>query len=170
MSNIYDISAENISKAADVIKNGGLVAFPTETVYGLGANVYLSNAVARIFSAKQRPQFDPLISHIADINFLPEYAQTDDRAMNLARHFWPGPLTLILKRKDSNPSIDLACSGLPNIAVRMPSHPVALQLIKEKMQPAFIAGCLRKADAHLGAGLVSAPQFLLYHNGAFVQQ
>ena len=135
MSNIYDISAENISKAADVIKNGGLVAFPTETVYGLGANVYLSNAVARIFSAKQRPQFDPLISHIADINFLPEYAQTDDRVMSIARHFWPGPLTLILKRKDSNPSIDLACSGLPNIAVRMPSHPVALQLIKESGVP-----------------------------------
>ncbi len=135
MSNIYNISAENITKAADVIKNGGLVAFPTETVYGLGANVYLSNAVARIFSAKQRPKFDPLISHIADINFLPEYAQTDDRAMNIARHFWPGPLTLILKRKDSNPAIDLACSGLPNIAVRMPSHPVALQLIKESGVP-----------------------------------
>ena len=135
MNNIYDISAENISKAAEVIKDGGLVAFPTETVYGLGANVYLSNAVAKIFSAKQRPQFDPLISHIADIDFLPEYAEVNDRAMNLARHFWPGPLTLVLRRKDSNPAIDLACSGLPNIAVRMPSHPVALELIRQSEVP-----------------------------------
>lgn len=135
MNNIYDISAENLDRAAEVIKNGGLVAFPTETVYGLGANVYLSEAVAKIFTAKQRPQFDPLISHIADINFLPEYAITDERVMELAHHFWPGPLTLILRRKDHNPAIDLACSGLENIAVRMPSHPVALQLIRKSGVP-----------------------------------
>mgnify|MGYP001540272051 CR=1 FL=1 len=135
MNNIYDVSTENLDRAAEVIKSGGLVAFPTETVYGLGANVYLSEAVAGIFAAKQRPKFDPLISHIADVDFLPQYAVTDERIMELARHFWPGPLTIIMRRQDNNPSIDLACSGLQNIAVRMPAHPVALELIRRSGVP-----------------------------------
>ena len=130
MMNIYANSIENIKKAAEVIKNGGLVAFPTDTVYGLGANVYDAKTVANIFAAKGRPSFDPLISHIADIDFLPEYAVCDDRAIALAKHFWPGPLTFVLKRKDKNPALDLVCSGLPNIAVRMPNHQLALDLIK----------------------------------------
>lgn len=129
MNNIFEPTPQNISQAAEVIKNGGLVAFPTDTVYGLGANVYLPSAVAGIFEAKQRPLFDPLISHIASIDYLPEYAQTDQRVMDLARHFWPGPLTFVLKRKDSGHQLDLVCSGLPNIAVRMPNHPIALKLI-----------------------------------------
>ena len=107
MNNIYDVSTENLDRAAEVIKSGGWVAVPTETVYGLGANVYLSEAVAGIFAAKQRPKFDPLISHIANVDFLPEYAVTDERIMELARHFWPGPLTIIMRRQDNNPSIDL---------------------------------------------------------------
>lgn len=130
INNIYDNTPDNIRQASDVIKNGGLVAFPTDTVYGLGANVYDAKAVASIFETKQRPSFDPLISHIADIDFLPEYAIVDSRIMDLAKHFWPGPLTFVLKRKDSNPALDLVCSGLPNIAVRMPNHPLALELIK----------------------------------------
>ena len=130
MDNIYPGTPGNIGKAADIIRNGGLVAFPTDTVYGLGANVYLPSAVAGIFAAKERPLFDPLISHIADIDFLPEYAQTDQRVMDLARHFWPGPLTFVLKRKDEDHRLDLVCSGLPNIAVRMPNHPLALALIR----------------------------------------
>lgn len=89
-NNIYAPTPENLDRAAQTIRNGGLVAFPTDTVYGLGANVYLPDAVAGIFAAKERPLFDPLISHIADIDFLPEYAQTDSRVMDLARHFWPG--------------------------------------------------------------------------------
>lgn len=135
MNNIFENTPENITKAAEVIKNGGLVAFPTDTVYGLGANVYNAKAVANIFEAKQRPTFDPLISHIADIDFLPEYAQTDSRVMDLAKHFWPGPLTFVLKRKDNNSALDLVCSGLPNIAVRMPNHPIALELIKKSGTP-----------------------------------
>ena len=79
MNNIYDVSTENLDRAAEVIKSGGLVAFPTETVYGLGANVYLSEAVAGMFAAKQRPPFDPMISHVADDGFLPEYGGTDER-------------------------------------------------------------------------------------------
>lgn len=134
-NNIYTDTPENIKRAAQIIQNGGLVAFPTDTVYGLGANVYNPKAVAAIFAAKGRPTFDPLISHIAEIDFLPEYAQTDDRAIALAKHFWPGPLTFVLKRKDNNPSLDLVCSGLPNIAVRMPNHPMALRLIKESGVP-----------------------------------
>lgn len=129
MNNIFEPTPQNISQAAEVIKNGGLVAFPTDTVYGLGANVNLPSAVAGIFEAKQRPLFDPLISHIASIDYLPEYAQTDQRVMDLARHFWPGPLTFVLKRKDSGHQLDLVCSGLPNVAVRMPNHPIALKLI-----------------------------------------
>lgn len=135
MNNIYEYSEENIQKAAQTIKNGGLVAFPTDTVYGLGADVYNPAAVAGIFSAKGRPTFDPLISHIAEIDFLPEYAETDSRAIDLARHFWPGPLTFVLKRKDKNHALDLVCSGLPNIAVRMPNHPIALELIKKSGTP-----------------------------------
>lgn len=135
MSNIYDVSEANLNLAAETLKSGGLVAFPTETVYGLGANVYLSDAVAKIFAAKERPKFDPLISHIADIDFLPEYALTDERIMALGKKFWPGPLTIVMRRKDNNPAIDLACSGLENIAVRMPAHPVALELIRKSGVP-----------------------------------
>ncbi len=135
MSNIYENTPENIIKASEVIKNGGLVAMPTETVYGLGANVYNSKAVANIFAAKQRPHFDPLISHIAEIDFMPEYAVCDERAIELAKKFWPGPLTFVLRRKDENPSIDLACSGLRTITVRMPNHPTALALIKASGVP-----------------------------------
>lgn len=134
-NNIYAPTPENLDRAAQTIRNGGLVAFPTDTVYGLGANVYLPDAVAGIFAAKERPLFDPLISHIADIDFLPEYAQTDSRVMDLARHFWPGPLTFVLKRKDSDHCLDMVCSGLPNLAVRMPNHPLALQLIKASGVP-----------------------------------
>lgn len=135
ISVIYNNSPANIQQAAKIIKDGGLVAFPTDTVYGLGANVYNPKAVAAIFEAKGRPTFDPLISHIAEVDFLSEYACTDERVLELAKHFWPGPLTFVLKRKDNNPSLDLVCSGLPHIAVRMPNHPLALNLIKSAGVP-----------------------------------
>jgi len=135
MNNIYSPESANIEKAAQVIKSGGLVAFPTETVYGLGANVYNAQAVSSIFAAKQRPHFDPLISHIADIDFLRNYAATDERVFALAKRFWPGPLTFVLNRIEENPSIDLACSGLRTITVRMPNHPVALDLIRASGVP-----------------------------------
>lgn len=135
MSRIYEYNAVNIEKAAKTINNGGLVAFPTETVYGLGANVYDAKAVSNIFAAKQRPHFDPLISHIADVDFLKEYASTDERVFALAKRFWPGPLTFVLRRIEENPSIDLACSGLRTLTVRMPNHPVALDLIRASGVP-----------------------------------
>lgn len=134
-NNIYTANEANIQKAAEVIKNGGLVALPTETVYGLGANVYNPKAVASIYAAKGRPSFNPLISHVAEIDFLKEYALTDERVIALAKHFWPGPLTFVLKRIDNNPALDLACAGLKTVTVRMPKHPVALNLIKKSGVP-----------------------------------
>ncbi len=135
MNNIYQASEENLAKAAKMLQNGQLVSFPTETVYGLGANVYDAHAVASIFEAKNRPHFDPLISHLAEIDAMIEYAYTDERVIALARRFCPGPLTFILKRKEHNPSIDLACSGLEKIAVRIPNHPLALDLIQRAGVP-----------------------------------
>ena len=135
MKNVYSYNNENINKAAETIINGGLVAFPTETVYGLGANVYNAKAVASIFAAKGRPSFNPLISHIAEIDFLKEYALTDERVFALANKFWPGPLTFVLPRIDDNPSLDLACAGLKTVTVRMPNHKIALELIKKSGVP-----------------------------------
>lgn len=130
MTNIYTYSNATIKNAAQKIKEGGLVSFPTETVYGLGANVYNSQAVANIFAAKGRPTFNPLISHIAEIDILKDLAIMDERISALANKFWPGPLTFVVKRKDLNPSLDLVCAGLPTMTVRMPNHPIALELIK----------------------------------------
>lgn len=135
MNNIYLPTEANLKLAAENIRQGQLVAFPTETVYGLGANVYNAQAVASIFEAKGRPRFDPLISHIAEVDFLKEYAATDERVLALAKHFCPGPLTFILRRIDNNSSIDLACSGLSKIAVRMPNNPIALDLIRKSGVP-----------------------------------
>lgn len=135
MKNIYPYNEDNIIKAAQTILDGGLVAFPTETVYGLGANVYNAKAVASIFEAKSRPSFNPLISHIAEIDFLKEYAKTDERVFALANKFWPGPLTFVLPRIDNNPALDLACAGLKTVTVRMPNHKVALELIKKSGVP-----------------------------------
>lgn len=134
-NNIFKNTPENISYAASVIKSGGLVAFPTETVYGLGADVYNAKAVASIFAAKGRPAFNPLISHIAEEDFLKEYASVDSRVLALAEKFWPGPLTFVLKRIDENPALDLACAGLKTVTVRMPDHPTALSLIKKSGVP-----------------------------------
>lgn len=135
MTNIYVYSSSTLAKAADTIKNGGLVAFPTETVYGLGANAFDAKAVAKIFEAKGRPNFNPLISHIAEIDALFELAKTDERVIALAKQFWPGPLTFILNRKNLNSSFDLVCAGLPTLSVRMPNHPIALELIKKSGTP-----------------------------------
>lgn len=135
VQNIYAGTSENILKAARLIKEGKLVAFPTDTVYGLGANALDAAAVASIFSAKGRPRFDPLISHVGGIDWLQSLAHTDSRVMDLARRFWPGPLTFVLKRKETLATLDLVCSGLPHIAVRMPNHPVALALIQAAQTP-----------------------------------
>ncbi len=119
---------ENIQIAASHIKEGRLVAFPTETVYGLGANALNPTAVAKIFELKERPSFDPLIVHIADIQQLEQLTVSkDERIMALADKFWPGPLTLVLPKSNLVP--DLVTSGMSTVGIRMPAHPVALALI-----------------------------------------
>lgn len=120
---------EEILLAAQHIKEGKLVAFPTETVYGLGANALDPLAVARIFELKERPVFDPLIVHIVDIQDVKRLTSVvDERIELLAAKFWPGPLTIILPKSEIVP--DLVTSGLETVGIRMPSHPVAQELIR----------------------------------------
>jgi len=120
---------KKIKKAAEIIKSGGVVAFPTETVYGLGANAYDEQAVKKIFELKGRPQDNPLIVHISkkqDVYIVAR--EVPKKAKVLIREFWPGPLTLVLPK---NPSIpDIVTAGLDTVAVRMPDHPIALKLIR----------------------------------------
>jgi L-threonylcarbamoyladenylate synthase len=117
-----------LADAAAVLQRGGLVAFPTETVYGLGADAFDPRAVARIFEVKARPSFDPLIVHLAEAASLDWVAVADDpRATDLAARFWPGPLTLVLKRRPELP--DIVTSGLDTVGVRVPAHPAARALI-----------------------------------------
>ena len=127
--NPTNIDMDLLSQAADVIKHGGLVAFPTETVYGLGADTFNPDAVANIFRAKGRPMDNPLISHIADIGELEKFArEIPESAIKLANEFWGGPLTMILKKKKGIP--DAVTAGLDTVAVRLPSHSIANALIK----------------------------------------
>ena len=135
MTNIKTANAETIQEAAKLIKSGRLVAFPTETVYGLGANALDGAAVAQIFEAKGRPSFNPLISHIADIKDVEALAEMNDQARTIAEHFWPGPLTLILPRKKDCPVSELVTAGLKTIAIRMPAHKTARSLIKTAGTP-----------------------------------
>ncbi len=125
---------ETLKKAAEIIKRGSLVAFPTETVYGLGADALNPKAVARIFEVKNRPRFDPLIVHIADFQDVERlWSKIDERAKLLMETFWPGPLTLVLSKSNIVP--DIVTAGLDTVAVRMPSHQVALALIKMASVP-----------------------------------
>ena len=124
----------SVSEAAALLKKGEVVAIPTETVYGLAGNAFDPNALAKIFAAKERPTFDPLIVHIADIAQLTDIAKDiPDSAYKLAEAYWPGPMTIILPKKDCIP--DLCTSGLPSVAVRFPSHPVAQAIIRESGLP-----------------------------------
>ena len=119
----------DVAHAARLLRDGKLVSFATETVYGLGANALDVNAVARVFAVKNRPYFDPLIVHIAERSWLPRLvASWPETAERLATKFWPGPLTLVLPKTMLVP--DLVTSGLPSVAVRMPSHPLALGLLR----------------------------------------
>lgn len=124
----------NISKAAEIINKGGLVAFPTETVYGLGANALNPIAVAKIFALKERPSFDPLIVHIASVDDLAKLAlNVQENVYRLVEKFWPGPLTLVLPKSNLVP--DIVTSGLQTVGIRMPKNEIALQLIKESKCP-----------------------------------
>jgi len=131
---IFSASEETIKKGAELIKNGGVVAFPTETVYGLGADAFNPIAVAKIFEIKNRPTFDPLIVHISKIKMVDRlWKSIDSRIKLLMEKFWPGPLTIILPKKEEVP--DIVTAGLDTVAVRMPSHPIAKKLIEQSNTP-----------------------------------
>lgn len=128
------IDLDKIKIAAEVIKKGNLVAFPTETVYGLGADALNEEAVTKIFQAKKRPFNDPLIVHIADIEELHRLSkQVPSVVLKLAKAFWPGPLTLVLKKSEL--VLDIITAGLDTVAIRMPANNIALSLIREAKNP-----------------------------------
>ena len=161
-----NIDAEIIAEAAALITRGGTVAFPTETVYGLGADATNPAAVTAIFTAKGRPAYNPLIVHAADVTAAsrcvtswPEAAQT------LAKRFWPGPLTIVLPKHGSIP--DIVTAGLPTVGVRVPSHPVALALIRAAGVPIAAPSANRSmqvsptAGEHVASSLGGAPDLIL---------
>ena len=135
VSNIVPATPDSIAQAGDLIAAGRLVAFPTETVYGLGADATQGRAVAAIFAAKGRPAINPLIVHVSDLRQAEKYAICDARAEEVATRFWPGPLTLILKRRAGAPISEQATAGLDTIAIRIPSHPVARALLSAAGRP-----------------------------------
>lgn len=126
---IINADAVSIKKAAALLSDGKLVAFPTETVYGLGADATNDKAVALIYTAKGRPEINPLIIHVAHPQALDELIEWNETAQLAAAQFWPGPLTLVLRRKKHCPVSLLASAGMDTLAVRIPSHPVAKQLL-----------------------------------------
>ncbi|NHO33358.1 L-threonylcarbamoyladenylate synthase [Acetobacter fallax] len=152
-------NSAGLSRAAELLRSGGLVAFGTETVYGLGADATDPLAVARIFEAKNRPRFNPLISHFADAAHAFEHVVADDRARALAARFWPGPLTLVLPRRANGWICDLAAAGLPTAAVRVPAQDSTLALLGAVDRPvaapsANLSGAVSPSDAdHVLDGL-----------------
>jgi L-threonylcarbamoyladenylate synthase len=159
----------SIAVAAERLRGGGLVVFPTETVYGLGANALDARAVARVFAAKERPAFDPLIVHLADAAAVGTYADAEDaddpRVARLAARFWPGPLTLVLRKRAVIPGIVTA--GLPTVGLRVPDHPVARALIRAAGVPLAAPSANRFGHlsptraAHVVAGLGSRVDLVL---------
>lgn len=124
-------TADGLVRAAEVLGAGGLVAFPTETVYGLGGDALSDLAVAGIFAAKGRPRFNPLIVHVADVAAAQAFAVFDDRALAVAAQFWPGPLTLVLPLQSGTRLSALVTAELPSVAIRVPAHPVAQALLRQ---------------------------------------
>jgi L-threonylcarbamoyladenylate synthase len=151
--------AKAIAEAARVLAAGGLVAFPTETVYGLGADATNGAAAARLYAAKSRPSFNPLIVHVGDQAAAQRLAHFDGAASALAAAFWPGPLTLVLPKADDCPVADLATAGLDTVAMRVPDHPVARALIAAAGRPLVAPSANRSGHvspttaAHVAADL-----------------
>ena len=132
---VAEPTAQSVAEAARLLRDGQLVAFPTETVYGLGGDATNDRAVAAIFEAKGRPQFNPLISHVLDATEAQKFVCWTPTAEKLAARFWPGPLTLVLPRSPGSPISLLATAGLDTVAIRAPSHPVAQALIRAAGRP-----------------------------------
>ncbi len=160
-------NSTEIKAAVEGLQAGQLVAFPTETVYGLGADATSDAAVARVFAAKRRPQFNPLISHVADAEAAFRLGVFPDEALKLAKAFWPGPLTLVVPRAADCPVSLLASAGLSSIALRVPAHPLARQLLAAFGKPVVApsanpSGGLSPTTAeHVRKGLGSKVQVIL---------
>jgi L-threonylcarbamoyladenylate synthase len=129
------LTPADLDRAAELMRAGELVAFPTETVYGLGADATNDEAVAGIFAAKERPQFNPLIIHVIDVAAARRLVHFDERAERLAQRFWPGPLSLVLRRREDCPVGLLAGAGLDSLAVRVPAHPLPRALLRAVGKP-----------------------------------
>lgn len=142
-------NAQSIAEAAALLRDGRLVAFPTETVYGLGADATQGRAVAAIYEAKGRPRFNPLIAHVADVAAAAALAEMGATARCLAEAFWPGPLTLVMPHRPTSPVASLVTAGLDTIAVRVPSHPVALDLLRAVGRP--VAAPSANRSGHVSA-------------------
>lgn len=124
----------DIARAREILENGGIIAIPTETVYGLAANAYNADAVVKVFEAKKRPSFDPLIVHCSNQQEAVKFTRNwPDKLIQLAENFWPGPLTLLLEKNNLIP--DLVTSGMNRVAVRVPKHPLTHQLLKSLKFP-----------------------------------
>ncbi len=132
---ILDPSAPSLERAAAILRNGGLVAFPTETVYGLGGDATNTRAVVSVYEAKNRPRFNPLIAHFPDRDSAAGHVILTPLADRLAEHFWPGALTLVLEKNPDSTVCDLACAGLETLAVRVPAHGVARELLRRTGRP-----------------------------------
>lgn len=135
MSRIFLPDQTNLALAANALRRGALVSFPTETVYGLGGDATNDRAVAAIYAAKDRPSFNPLIVHVPNLAVAIELGDFNEDAMKLAQKFWPGPLTLVVKRKPTCPLSLLVSAGMDSIALRVPAHPVALALLTASNLP-----------------------------------
>ncbi len=164
---IVPATKEAISKAAQALARGEIVAFPTETVYGLGANALDARAVARVFAAKERPRFNPLIVHVPGLAEAATYAVINDTARILAEAFWPGPLSLVLAKRPSCGIAELVSAGLDTIALRAPAHPVAQALLAAAKLPIAAPSANRSGRisptnaAHVEAELGELPAMIL---------
>ena len=158
---------ENIAKAAQVLRDGGLVAFPTETVYGLGGDATQDAAVEKIYAAKGRPSFNPLIVHVGGVDWVADIAQPDARFDSLVRAFWPGPLTLVLNRHTQCAVSKIVSAGRDSIAVRMPDHPVAHDLLMATQRPLAAPSANRSGfmspteAAHVLTSLDALPEMII---------
>ena len=164
--NAAEIAAE-IAKAARILRDGGLVAFPTETVYGLGADATSDRAVARVYEAKGRPSFNPLIVHVPDLAVAAKLGEFPEEAVHLAEAFWPGPLTIVVPRRKDCPVSMLASAGLSSLALRVPAHPIAQGLLKA-VDRSVVAPSANPSGrmspttaAHVRAGLGGKVDFIL---------
>jgi len=164
---VVSATEETLAEAAQALARGEIVAFPTETVYGLGANARDAHAVAKVFAAKERPRFNPLIVHVPDVAAAEDYAVFEAKARKLAKAFWPGPLSLVLPKRAGSGIADLVTAGLDTIALRAPKHTIAQKLLAAAKLPIAAPSANRSGRvsptmaSHVAAELNDIPAMIL---------